>query len=163
KPGDVEATKLKASAQQAQTYQTATTAFKLGDYSTALRQSQQYQGTDRFDRLSGQITQEQSQLETMQKALSDGNYADILAASLPAKPAFNTIKGAATEENQVLKQAQQKLAAGDFSYIATLEQQSYGSKPPFVAVLNDARQAQEALKNQQKSNTAPVTVSVTPP
>ena len=160
KAGDPQAAKIKQLAQQEQTYRAATAAFKQGDYAAALNQSQQFKGTDRFDRLSNQIGQEQNQLKVMQKALSDGNYADILTASLPGKPAFDNIKAAATEEDQVLKQAHQKLAAKDYSYIETIQQQSYASKAPFAAILEEGQKALEALKNQQKSN---VVVATVPP
>jgi hypothetical protein len=101
----------------------------------------------------------------MQKALSEGKYSEVLEASLPAKPAFDSVKAAATDENQVLTQARQKLAAKDYSYIASIEGQTYSAKPPFAAVLDAGRKAQELLKELQlalqKSNAVPAIVPAT--
>jgi hypothetical protein len=150
RPNEPEATRLKLTAQQEQSYDGATTAFKQGDYLAALSQCQSYQGTERFDRLTQQINQEQSQLQTQQKALSEGNYAAILGVTLPGKPSFDKVKTAATTENQALQQARQKLAAGDYGFIEPIEQQSYQAKPPFATLLDAARKERDALKYLQQ-------------
>jgi tetratricopeptide (TPR) repeat protein len=155
RPKEPEATRLKLTAQQEQSYDGANVAFKQGDYAAALSQCKTYQGTERFDRLGQQINQEQSQLQALQKALSEGNYGAILGAALPGKPAFDSIKTAAATENQTLQQARQKLAAGDYGFIGTIEQQGYQAKPPFGVILDTGRkeaQSLNSLRSAQQSN-----------
>ena len=165
---DPEAIALQKSALQEQGYQLAATAFKQGDYATALSLTQPFQGTNRFDLLTNQINQEQNQLKAMQTALSQGNYSTILQSSLPAKPAFDTLKSAAATENDALKQARQKLIAHDFAYFDALQRQTYAAKPPFVAVINEAQKAiseaqkaQEDAKAAQKTNATAVAAAST--
>ncbi|HEV8494271.1 MAG TPA: hypothetical protein VGR76_18465, partial [Candidatus Angelobacter sp.] len=161
KPQESDPGNIKLLAQQEQAYQAASAAFQKGDYDTALSRVRLFQGTERFDLLSSQIGQEQSQLKAVQKAFNEGSYSDVLKSSLPNKPAFSNLKAAATQENQVLTQAQQKFATKDYSYVETLAAQTYSSKPPFAALLEDGRKALVALKNLQQSNAVPVTVATT--
>ena len=154
KPSGAEATQIRLSARQEQAFAAATTAFEKGDYSGALSQCQPFQGTERFDSLRQQIGQEQSQLQRLQQALQTGNYQPVLTAVAPAKPEFQKLKTAAVEENQALEDAKQKLAKGDYSYVQTLSQASYGTKAPFAALLKTGRTESEALNALQRSKEA---------
>jgi len=154
KPKEPEATKVKLLAQQGQSYQQATRAFKQGAYVAAMSQCQPFLGTERFDQLSQQIGQEQRQLQGLQKALNDGSYATILGKSWPNKPDFESVRAIAAEENRALEQARQKLAAGDYGYLETIEQRSYKTKPPFADVLQAGRKESEALILLRKSQEA---------
>jgi hypothetical protein len=149
KANDVEAGKLKVAARQEQAYQGAVAAFGQGDYAKALSLCQPFQGTERFDQLARQISQEQGQVQALQKGLNEGSYADILQSSWPDKAPFNSLKAQALQENRVLQQAREQLAAGDYAFVEALAQQSFTSKAPFLAVLESGRKERDALASLQ--------------
>jgi hypothetical protein len=149
-----EATQIKLQAQQEQAYAEATKAFQQGDYSQALSQCQQFHGTERFDRLGTQIGQEQTQLQKLQQALQQGRYDAILTGAWPAKPAFEKVKTAATEENRVLDEARRKLTKGDYNFVQSLENADYRTKSVFAAVLEAGKTESQALGTLRRSQEA---------
>jgi tetratricopeptide (TPR) repeat protein len=72
-----------------------------------------------------------------------------LCAAHPATSSFVELNNSATSEQQSLNDARQKLSAGDYSIIQSLENQTYGRKAPFMQVHDQASAEQSTLNDLQ--------------
>lgn len=68
-----------------------------------------------------------------------------LCAAHPVNSSFVELHNSVVSEQQSLDDVRQKLSAGDYSFIQSLENQTYGRKAPFLQVHDQAAAEQAAL------------------
>jgi hypothetical protein len=82
---------------------------------------------------------------------SDGRYSEAFGVCQkhPGANAFATLSQSIGTEQKSLQDATQSFSQGDYSFIAALKGESYGTKPPFLELTRKATDEQKILQDLQ--------------
>jgi hypothetical protein len=142
--------------QQEQNYEAATNAavaaLAQGNFQDALIQAAKASQIRTNDAVAAQLKAAANQgldLASAQASFASGDYANALqiCQRYPNTADFNHLAGSVQTEQTAFNQNSQSLANGDYSFIQTLQAQSYHSKRPFTDLLTQGTQEQTLLNS----------------
>lgn len=165
-PGERTATQLRDNAQQKlsevaaenQKYndalQAAQSALKSGDVATASEKAQEMLVFRPNDPKAQDIMHQSSQMmdyESAQHAFaqSDYDYALQICQNYGSADNFQQLAQQCRSEQSALNDDKNRLAAGDYSFLAALQRQPFARKPPFAKMLSQGLGEQQTLDKLQ--------------